>query len=91
MFGLSYSSFTRVCLFYKGQVDLWTQSSSGCACPSGEGEECACCVRDGACPCGNIAPTRCAQCGLEQYCSNSTFKLNIFFINNMIQGELMES
>ncbi|KAH9628154.1 hypothetical protein HF086_018370 [Spodoptera exigua] len=53
-----------------GQVDLWTQSSSGCACPGGDGDDCACCVRDGACPCGEVAPTRCAQCGLEQYCAN---------------------
>ncbi|XP_014367057.1 uncharacterized protein LOC106717659 [Papilio machaon] len=65
-------AWTPIFLDASSQVDLWTQSSSGCACPGGGtvGEECACCVRDGACPCGDDAPGRCAQCGLEQYCSN---------------------
>ncbi|CAH0727426.1 unnamed protein product, partial [Brenthis ino] len=63
-------AWTPIFLDGSSQVDLWTQSSSGCACPSGEGQDCACCVRDGACPCEDIAPTRCAQCGLEKYCSN---------------------
>ncbi|XP_069359141.1 uncharacterized protein [Maniola hyperantus] len=62
-------AWTPIFLDGSSQVDLWTQSSSGCTCPGGS-EDCACCVRDGACPCGDIAPTRCAQCGLEQYCSN---------------------
>ncbi|XP_026319876.1 uncharacterized protein LOC113230249 [Hyposmocoma kahamanoa] len=63
-------AWTPIFLDGSSQVDLWTQSSSGCTCPGGGGEDCACCVRDGACPCGEIAPTRCAQCGLEQYCAN---------------------
>ncbi|XP_052759011.1 uncharacterized protein LOC113518546 [Galleria mellonella] len=63
-------AWTPIFLDGSSQVDLWTQSSSGCACPGGDGEDCACCVRDGACPCGDVAPTRCAQCGLEQYCAN---------------------
>ncbi|XP_041975372.1 uncharacterized protein LOC121730413 [Aricia agestis] len=63
-------AWTPIFLDGSSQVDLWTQSSSGCACPGGGGEQCACCVRDGACPCGDVAPARCAQCGLEQYCSN---------------------
>ncbi|KAL4720025.1 hypothetical protein ACJJTC_011160 [Scirpophaga incertulas] len=64
-------AWTPIFLDGSNQVDLWTQSSSGCACPGGIGEDCACCARDGACPCGDVAPTRCAQCGLEQYCANS--------------------
>ncbi|XP_028041403.1 uncharacterized protein LOC114251372 [Bombyx mandarina] len=64
-------AWTPIFLDGSSQVDLWTQSSSGCACPGEGGEECACCVRDGACPCGDIAPARCSQCGLEQYCANS--------------------
>ncbi|KAI5634828.1 CUB domain-containing protein [Phthorimaea operculella] len=64
-------AWTPIFLDGSSQVDLWTQSSTGCACPGGVGgEDCACCARDGACPCGDIAPTRCAQCGLEQYCAN---------------------
>ncbi|XP_053615621.1 uncharacterized protein LOC128678235 [Plodia interpunctella] len=63
-------AWTPIFLDGSSQVDLWTQSSTGCACPGGGGEDCACCVRDGACPCGDVAPTRCAQCGLEQYCAN---------------------
>ncbi|XP_032528119.1 uncharacterized protein LOC116778281 [Danaus plexippus] len=63
-------AWTPIFLDGSSQVDLWTQSSSGCACPGQGGEECACCVRDGACPCGDFAPGRCAQCGLEQFCSN---------------------
>ncbi|XP_049875349.1 uncharacterized protein LOC126373290 isoform X2 [Pectinophora gossypiella] len=63
-------AWTPIFLDGSSQVDLWTQSSTGCACPGGAGEDCACCVRDGACPCGDIAPARCAQCGLEQYCAS---------------------
>ncbi|XP_028178180.1 uncharacterized protein LOC114365738 [Ostrinia furnacalis] len=63
-------AWTPIFLDGSSQVDLWTQASSGCACANGGGDECACCVRDGACPCGDVAPARCAQCGLEQYCAN---------------------
>ncbi|CAH2050584.1 unnamed protein product, partial [Iphiclides podalirius] len=63
-------AWTPIFLDAGSQIDLWTQSSSGCACPGDGTEDCACCVRDGACPCGDLAPGRCAQCGLEQYCSN---------------------
>ncbi|KAJ8736263.1 hypothetical protein PYW08_006919 [Mythimna loreyi] len=63
-------AWTPIFLDGSSQVDLWTQSSSGCACPGGDGDDCACCVRDGACPCGDVAPARCAQCGMEQYCAN---------------------
>lgn len=57
-----------------GQVDLWTRTSSGCPCASNRtspGESCSCCVR-GGCQCEDN-PTRCAQCGLESYCTNSKF------------------
>ncbi|XP_063548395.1 uncharacterized protein LOC134755756 [Cydia strobilella] len=63
-------AWTPIFLDATSQVDLWTQSPKGCACPSGADGDCACCVRDGACPCGEVAPARCAQCGLEQYCAN---------------------
>lgn len=61
-----------------GQVDLWTRTSSGCPCASNKtlagrssnsGESCSCCVR-GGCQCEDN-PLRCAQCGLESYCTNS--------------------
>ncbi|KAI8438683.1 hypothetical protein MSG28_011099 [Choristoneura fumiferana] len=63
-------AWTPIFLDATSQVDLWTQSPKGCACPRGADGDCACCVRDGACPCGDVAPARCAQCGLEQYCAN---------------------
>ncbi|CAG9791199.1 unnamed protein product [Diatraea saccharalis] len=77
-------TWTPIFLDGSSQVDLWTQSSTGCACPGGIGEDCACCVRDGACPCGDIAPARCAQCGLEQYCANSKYKLMTLFTRDIV-------
>lgn len=64
----------NVSLFVAGQVDLWTRTASGCPCASNRtsaGESCSCCVR-GGCQCEDN-PTRCTQCGLESYCTNSKF------------------
>nr|XP_003706760.1 PREDICTED: uncharacterized protein LOC100877900 [Megachile rotundata] len=53
------------------QVDLWTQTTKGCACSfNSSSNECACCVPSGGCSCGAASPDRCAQCGLEQHCAN---------------------
>nr|KAF7417077.1 hypothetical protein H0235_011608 [Vespula pensylvanica] len=53
------------------KVDLWTQSTTGCACSfNSSSNECACCVPSGGCSCGTASPNRCAQCGLEQHCAN---------------------
>ncbi|XP_058793982.1 uncharacterized protein LOC131665838 [Phymastichus coffea] len=54
-----------------GQVDLWTQSLTGCPCSFNSSKTaCACCVPSGGCSCGAQVPNRCTQCGLEDYCSN---------------------
>ena len=74
-FMLSLSMF----LLIPDQLDLWTQSSSGCTCPNDVlDHSCACCVSN-ACLCGGTdQPQRCGQCGLEQYCDDS--KWNLLFI-----------
>nr|XP_024216376.1 uncharacterized protein LOC106682048 [Halyomorpha halys] len=53
------------------QVDLWTQSAEGCKCSfDTRREDCACCVEEGGCHCGEAAPHRCAQCGIQHHCTN---------------------
>ena len=44
-------------------VDPWTQSSTGCACPYDETDfSCACCD-EGGCKCGELYPNQCVECG----------------------------
>lgn len=66
---------------YADQVDMWTKESTGCECQFNPSKkDCACCVKPGGCQCGSIAPNKCAQCGLQQYCNNSKFGKCCVFI-----------
>lgn len=66
--------FKKCVYMFLGQVDLWTQKSEGCRCNHDLlRQDCACCVPQGGCQCGALALNRCAQCGLEQHCTNSTY------------------
>ncbi|XP_071513817.1 uncharacterized protein [Panulirus ornatus] len=71
--GLCHVVWTPILPASQDQVDLWTVSGTGCSCPRqppGRPHDCACCVSRIACPCGQANPHRCAQCGLQQHCSN---------------------
>ncbi|XP_050539995.1 uncharacterized protein LOC126904792 isoform X2 [Daktulosphaira vitifoliae] len=74
-------AWTPIYVGSNSQVDLWTQNAQGCRCNHDlTREDCACCVPRGGCQCGIVAPNRCAQCGLEQYCSsmcNVTLKADL--------------
>ncbi|KAI8496157.1 Thrombospondin type 1 repeat-containing protein [Branchiostoma belcheri] len=51
-------------------VDGWTKTRTGCACPGGEGRQCACC-QNGGCPCGERQKNQCVLCGSEdKHCGN---------------------
>ncbi|XP_043253093.1 uncharacterized protein LOC122397767 [Colletes gigas] len=64
-------TWTPIYLGKHSQVDLWTQTTKGCACSfNSSSNECACCVPSGGCSCGAASPDRCAQCGLEEHCAN---------------------
>ncbi|XP_076303892.1 cubilin isoform X1 [Lasioglossum baleicum] len=64
-------TWTPIYLGEHSQVDLWTKTTSGCACSfNSSSNECACCVPSGGCSCGAASPDRCAQCGLEEHCAN---------------------
>ncbi|XP_020299440.1 uncharacterized protein LOC109863569 [Pseudomyrmex gracilis] len=70
---LAYTQVTWTPIYVGGysQVDLWTQSTTGCSCTfNSSSKNCACCVPSGGCSCGAASPDRCAQCGLEQHCAN---------------------
>lgn len=64
-------AWTQIYVGSTSQVDLWTQESQGCRCNHDLlRQDCACCVPQGGCQCGALALNRCAQCGLEQHCTN---------------------
>uniref|UniRef100_A0A146LBY2 Cubilin n=3 Tax=Lygus hesperus TaxID=30085 RepID=A0A146LBY2_LYGHE len=67
----SQALWTQIFVDSNNQVDLWTQSSEGCRCSFDSSKKnCACCVKNGGCPCGEDAPHRCSQCGINQHCTN---------------------
>ncbi|XP_076760042.1 uncharacterized protein LOC143428794 [Xylocopa sonorina] len=64
-------TWTPIYVSTLSHVDLWTQTTKGCACSfNSSSTECACCVPSGGCSCDAASPDRCVQCGLEQYCAN---------------------
>ncbi|XP_011494413.1 PREDICTED: uncharacterized protein LOC105359497 [Ceratosolen solmsi marchali] len=64
-------TWTPIYVGNKSQIDLWTQSMTGCPCNFNSSKTaCACCVPSGGCSCGATMPNRCTQCGLENYCAN---------------------
>ncbi|KZC07540.1 PREDICTED: uncharacterized protein LOC107185845 [Dufourea novaeangliae] len=67
----SQATWTPIYLGNHSQVDLWTQTTTGCPCSfNSSSKDCACCVPSGGCSCGAASPDRCAQCGLEEHCAN---------------------
>ncbi|XP_078040773.1 uncharacterized protein LOC144472018 [Augochlora pura] len=69
--GQSQVPYTPIYVGTKSQVDLWTETTTGCPCSfNSSSKECACCVPSGGCSCGAALPDRCGQCGLEEHCAN---------------------
>ena len=66
---VSYTHLSWLGSSHMRQVDRWTISRTGCACPyNSEDKSCPCCGQ-GGCSCGQGG--RCVQCGLEQGCEQS--------------------
>ena len=64
--------------FSTAEVDLWTRTASGCACPwNAKRKTCACCAQ-GGCLCGERVPSRCGQCGLQHQCDTSQWPFYFF-------------